>query len=350
MPTIVLDDRGTEISYLDSGPIENKIYTTFIVIHGGNWYNGIFSRIVALAPQRGLRLICLNRRDFPGSTPYGVEEIAPIQNGADPESFKQFRAARGHEIGRFICGVIEQEHLPSVHHKPDGIVGGVALMGWSLGNSFGIATLAHMGTMRPELSALLQEYIHTYVAFDAPHFIVGREVPPGVEDSLARKLFGGPAPADPYEVGKFLSSYFSHEIDEIRGTYRFALEPDPEKASTVSTMSPEEVRSCLAVDPPVSEHWWRLRGALEGGFGEDTQAVLFPSGETCQWRPRIRWVYCDQAMWHSVWAAFRVQSELDRQGADGKRTVEVIRLRGANHFVHWDDPHKMMKVLDLCLM
>jgi len=112
-----------------------------------------------------VRLVCLNRRDFPGSTRYSDDELAIIRDSNDPEVLKQFRAARGHEIGRFICSIVEKEQLPTVNHKPTGIEGGVALVGWSLGNSFGFAMLAHMRTLYPKMVAVLQEFVHTYVAF-----------------------------------------------------------------------------------------------------------------------------------------------------------------------------------------
>jgi hypothetical protein len=107
----------------------------------------------------------LNRRDFHGSTPYSDDELAIIQDGNNPKALKQFRADRGHEIGRFIYNIIEKEHLPHVKHKATEIEGGVVLMGWSLGNSFGFAMLAHMRSMHPEMAVVLQEYVHTYIAF-----------------------------------------------------------------------------------------------------------------------------------------------------------------------------------------
>jgi hypothetical protein len=107
-------------------------------------------------------------------------------------------------------------------------------------------------------------------------------------------------------------------------------------------MSPEEVRSCLAEEPPESEGLWRRAGALEGGFGMDTDAVIVLGRERDGWRPRIKWVYCDQSIWYSVWAAFRVRSKLDRSGPVENTSIEVVRLRGANHFVsrsrdRWED-------------
>jgi len=270
-----------------------------------------------------------------------------IRDGNDAETFRQFRVARGQEIGRFICSIIVKEHLPPPRSKPDGgIEGGIALLGWSLGNSFAIAMLAHMRTMQPASTAAIQEYVHTYVAFDTPHFIVGPELPPEVEDTLLPQLLRGQS--KPSEVAKYLSAYFPHKIDESGASGRLAYEPDPDRPSTISRMTPEEIRTCLAEEAPESEHLWRGAGTLEGGFGADTQAVLFPAGS--EWRPRVKWAYCDQSVWHTVWAAFRVRSLLDRHGLERRTSVEVVRLEGANHFVHWDEPDKMMGLLERCLV
>jgi len=141
------------------------------------------------------------------------------------------------------------------------------------------------------------------------------------------------SPLSPYETGKYLSSYFKHDIDEERSILHLSYEPDPGMPSTVSLLSPEELGSCLPVEPPQSEHWWRRRGALDGGFELDTRAVLFTSSVNEIRPPRIRWVYCEQAMWHSVWAAFRVQAELDRSRIDRRISIKVMRIREANHFV-----------------
>lgn len=350
MPSAAVDDDGTILAYLDSGPVEDRCYTTFVVVHGGSWFNGIFQRILKLAPKRGIRLICLNRRDFPGSTPYRQDEIAMIKEGYDAERFTQFRIARGQEIGRFIRNIVEKERLPPPRRKPDGgVEGGVALLGWSLGNSFTMALLAHMRSMHPTTATAIQEYLHTYVVFDAPHFIVGPEVPPGVEDTFLPQLLGQGSAMSPKEAAKFLSAYFAHQIDESGTTFQLAYEPEPGIPSTVSGMSPEELRSCVMEESPESEHLWRRAGALEGGFGADTQAVLFPGSGCEEWRPRIKWVYCDQSIWHSVWAAFRVRSEADRCGVERKTSIDIVRLRGGNHFVHWDYPEKMVELLEGCL-
>jgi hypothetical protein len=126
---------------------------------------GIFQRILKLAPKRGMRLVCLNRRDFPGSTPYSKDEIAMLREGNDAETFRQFRSARGHELGRFIASIVETEHLPPPRQRHNGVEGGVVLLGWSLGNSFTNAMLAHMRSMDATSVAVIQEYVHTYVVF-----------------------------------------------------------------------------------------------------------------------------------------------------------------------------------------
>jgi hypothetical protein len=72
---------------------------------------------------------------------------------------------RAHEIARFICEIIKKEDLPPKRENGDRKAGGVALLGWSLGNAFGFATLANVHTLPSGLQDVLMKYLHTYIAF-----------------------------------------------------------------------------------------------------------------------------------------------------------------------------------------
>src|ERR1700754_943816 len=87
---------------------------------------------------------------------------------------------------------------------------------------------------------------------DPPYFILGPEVPSDKQDSFISQLLRDGLPMSPYEAGKYLSSYFKHDIGEDGNLIRLAYEPDPGIPSTVSRMNPEEVASCLPAESPKS--------------------------------------------------------------------------------------------------
>jgi len=73
--------------------------------------------------------------------------------------------ARGLEIGRFICRLAEKEKLPRTSWVDDHPVGGIAALGWSLGNAFGFSLMANLQLLSPSDAKLLNQYLHTYIAF-----------------------------------------------------------------------------------------------------------------------------------------------------------------------------------------
>jgi len=46
------------------------------------------------------------------------------------------------------------------------------------------------------------------------------------------------------------------------------------------------------------------------------------------------------------WAVWEFEKELGRREAEGlrRRPLEIIPIEGANHFFHWDDPERALKV------
>ncbi|KAJ7087147.1 hypothetical protein C8R44DRAFT_991416 [Mycena epipterygia] len=119
--TLVVNDKtGVELSYIDSGvPPNATSYTTVFAVHGMIFTNLIFEKIMALAPSRNVRVVAINRRPFPGSTPFTPAELnITLTGGAgDAERDAQIEA-RGHEIGMFIARFITKFNLPPPSDGP----------------------------------------------------------------------------------------------------------------------------------------------------------------------------------------------------------------------------------------
>jgi len=172
--TIQVDNKGTVLAYLDSGipPNSPKSYNTIFALHGLGFASrkspkklsctnlirlinalDIYKRIMALAPAHNLRIIAINRRGYPGSTPFSESESAIFASGTDQEKANLLQQL-GIEINVFIYNFIRKFGLPAL--SEDTREGGFAVMGWSLGTIFAIETVAVWDALPEEVARRLK--------------------------------------------------------------------------------------------------------------------------------------------------------------------------------------------------
>ncbi len=121
----------------------------------------IYDRLLGLAQQSSdIRFVAISRRGYPGSTPFGPDEIANLTTGDDHRK-ESFLRARGSEVAIFIDKFIQEFHLPPV--SADGHSGGIALMGWSLGCSVALSVVSHMDTYPQRVQTRLGAYLRTLI-------------------------------------------------------------------------------------------------------------------------------------------------------------------------------------------
>lgn len=104
---------------------------------------GVFSRMLPLTESHNLRIILLNRRDYPGATPYSDEDMRLLSWSIDdaPEAaakIKVFMEVRARELYDFLVALVKTKNIP--------VEGGIVLAGWSLGSVWMTAFLAHVST------------------------------------------------------------------------------------------------------------------------------------------------------------------------------------------------------------
>ncbi|KAG5653245.1 hypothetical protein H0H81_001502 [Sphagnurus paluster] len=109
---------------------------TFYYTDSGAPGDRTFQRLAPHAASRGVRIISLNRQEYPGSTPYSEEERRILLHG-DETDMERFLHQQGLLIALFIDGLLQEHSLPKR----------VAVAGWSLGNTFSIALLATIDEM-----------------------------------------------------------------------------------------------------------------------------------------------------------------------------------------------------------
>ncbi|KAI9056341.1 hypothetical protein FKP32DRAFT_1599068 [Trametes sanguinea] len=351
--------------FKDSGvPGDRDYYTTVVVVHGYVWHGAIFSKMFSLAQSRGVRIILLNRREYPGAKPYTPEERAllppveekpptdeaKLRSGVDMlETFMQQRARELYDTLQELA--VERQIPPA---SKDCQSGGIILVGWSLGSAWMNALLSHVGSF-PVGEVALGRYVRRVVWYDAICFLLGYPYPshdpydPLWDSSLTYEERGR-------VFTNWITSYFAHGDTPETFERRKGLKTPP---PTIAMMSKDDFDSTVHVPPgvPGGADWTllhdlhnydmfrRLReGAIylsdgsrskKGGGGAAATVV----GD--DWRDvEVRYVWCDHSVWEVPYATILLREELDRAEMDGRsaRRVTMSRLKGANHFAQWDHP------------
>ena len=117
---------------------------------------GVFKRILPLASSHSLRVICLSRREYEGSTPYSTDELKAIHDGSDAER-TDFLHNEGILMALFVNELIQSLSLPKS--------GGVTVAGWSLGNIFTIAMRASVDDLPDDTKQRLKAYTRGFIIF-----------------------------------------------------------------------------------------------------------------------------------------------------------------------------------------
>lgn len=301
--------------------------------------------MLPLAPKYGIRVITMNCRDYRGSTPYTPEELGHM---TDPDLAVQASAVRrwGREIGQFLEYVCKTLHIPA---GTTGQAGGVVLAAWSMS---GIASLSILGdpeTLGTDLAQSLAPYVRKVILYDSPAISYGASPEIGIPWPFSDPTL---SPEDiPYAFTAWASSYCAPLPDGVPitpETLRAHHEVLP-RMPTLRTLPPAEfarmtdlgasTRSLLIMNTDPSIRQAHARRAFC-----DADAVLPHVDVLALW--------CDHTVWQTALGA-KAFLELASGPADPgkrKRRTAFIRLRGANHFLHWDDPERMVRLLaDTCI-
>ncbi|KAF8215076.1 hypothetical protein K438DRAFT_1955069 [Mycena galopus ATCC 62051] len=355
MPTVSIPDKGIEFFFTDSGAPGNALdYTTLILVHGHTYHGGKFSvsatlfiftkslalfrKLLPLAAARSLRIVCINRREYPGSTPHIAEELRVYTSGTDQERATLMNEA-GINLALAVDGIIQQCSLQSA--------GGVALCGWSLGNSFIMAAMASVFCLPSETTKRLQSVIQTFILWDPPSQALGMPSPPKgyiplYDQDLAPAARG-------LAFGKWVTSYFTHgdlsTRDPDQLNYR---DTDPSRKPTFDDTPIEELLSIvdmsvgdkcdtILVEPPFAA----VLSAL-------TEKALFDPEIRAAWRgTKVSYMYATATSWNGYLALWDIERRVE--AAQGNAPIAFRLIQGANHFVMWEDPSLTLDELISCI-
>lgn len=192
MPLAPVDQQGISLYYEDSGVTPgSSTYVTLVIVHGGVFHGGqygttglsfpacwsicaflaVFEPIIAFANHRNVRIVRVNLRDYPGSTPFSSAELEVIHNGSHDEQVALIRA-RGLELGSFLTWFIRISNIPAPSSDPtesnaDRQSGGLSVLAWSAGNCAALSFFAYAHLLPAQDQDLLAGYLRSYILFGA---------------------------------------------------------------------------------------------------------------------------------------------------------------------------------------
>lgn len=108
----------------------------------------VFEKVLLLARDSAVRFVAINRRDYPGSSPFAEAKLAVLKDGTDDQK-ASFVRDRGVELATFIHCYSQQHLIPPL--SKDAATGGFTILCWSLGNSNAVAAVSSVEELPPDI-------------------------------------------------------------------------------------------------------------------------------------------------------------------------------------------------------
>lgn len=346
MPIAPIDDQATGIYYEDSGtPPGCQTYTTLVLVHGAMINSATFERLLPVGPKYGIRVIIMNSRDYRGSTPYTAEELAQL---ASPDIETQALAVRrwGREVAQFLAYVCRSLGIsPAAGGRNSKDSDGLVLATWSLSGVAALSILGDPETMGKDLTNTLAPYLRKIILYDSPSIIYGVSPDIGLTWPLVDPSLSAEQKPDAFV--DWVSAYYPALPSEdsiapdILHTHCTPLQRTP----TLRTLPPAVFQR--TVDHAASTRSLPLIVATDDGIRQRHARCAFFDADAVLPDVDILALWCDQSVWLTAWGA-KVFQDLVRAPAEPgqrKRKTTFLKVENANHFVHWDEPERVIRLL-----
>lgn len=326
------------LNYIDSGAIENVEYTTFVIIHGHTFHTGVFKKLIPFASSKSLRVICVSRREYEGSTPYSANELKAVHQGSESSDVERakFLQQEGVLLALFVDRLIQTLALPKK--------GGVVVCGWSLGNLFSIAMRASIDNLPDDTKQRLKAYSRGFVVFDPPCQALGIPLP--ASGYIPLWDYSIPEEERGLAFTKWVSSYYIHgDLSSRDFSQLNQREADPSKKASTDTIPLDEFLAMIDPAPGVkwetsfveSDHFASM-------FRKQTTKALFDPHIREDWNHTPIWyLYGEASPWNVLWGAWDVEEK------DKKSEISFKSIPTANHLSPWDEPERFLSIIEECL-
>ncbi|TRM63942.1 hypothetical protein BD626DRAFT_583205 [Schizophyllum amplum] len=358
MQTLTIS-TGLRYAYTDSGPPGNSTnYSTLFFIHGYAFYStGICKRLVAAAPAQDVRLICINRRAYPGSTPFSEDEQRVFRSGADDERLGLLHE-EGKNLALLVDALIVDLDLPPR----------VTILAWSMGNIYLLALLASINYLPHDVASRLISHTTSFILWDPPDEALGYDRPclytPFTDDTIPPDQ-RGPA------FIRWLGKYWTHD-PAPRDPHRLnAHLPNLYPRPTTDSMPPEELKILTDFAAASTCDNWVVHPTLMHIVATLREEVLCAPEVVEAWRnPDIHYLWTEHGPWMMFWAKWCLEDDLARRYKDAlprekdgllcgkedlpRRKADVPHIKfsimeGCNHFSQWDAPEVTLNAFRRCM-
>ncbi|KAH9829969.1 uncharacterized protein C8Q71DRAFT_384822 [Rhodofomes roseus] len=339
MPALEVGPSKSTFTYTDSGvPLShsNVPYITVFVVHGILFNNLIFKRLQSIAPPANLRIVAINRRGYRGSTPVSEESAKLLTTGTAEEKLRTSDELCK-EILYFADAFIQTEGVPPILNDRHG--GGIALLGWSAGNSYVTRAIADIANYPPEMQARLAKYVRALIMEDPPSLALGLPLPE--ETWSYSHLTSLPKDKrDAFNV-QWLTAYFEH--GDLSSRDKSVIEyilPSSSRTPTLYNMTLEE-RAAM-IEPVADSELPFMLGMFPSALAAYRKACFDRGVRALLPEMKVWHLGCGAAPSYGIAAYFDLLVDHETHGGG---LINFKMIPGANHFLHWDDPEKTLQVI-----
>ncbi|KAI0079932.1 hypothetical protein K474DRAFT_431586 [Panus rudis PR-1116 ss-1] len=381
MPFASVDNGAVTLYYEDSGIPSGDTatgvpYATLVLIHGTMFHGATFRPLLPYAAQNNLRVITLNQRDFPGSTPIRRDEIEALES-SDPHSQSRVLQSLAHQIAQFLVHLVDQYGIPPIQRSRDGKTqGGISLIAWSQGTNMLFSFLAHLKSLPESAKKVVSTHLRSagfydpslYALGENPQYVVegGKDTSNGFYSPLRDPTLSMEQTSSifPTFVSAFYSSLpelplYSRELtdDLLRSIHFRPVIQSPERRPSVEQMTQEEYQSMVK-----SDYWTAgtgriaIRQVQPEVFQANVRAALIKKSvattsdspeSVVDFHPafRILVFWCDMTVTEAILGSSAIAYHHDRLIKEGLCVHPLYseRIPGANHFAHWHDPERFLR-------
>ncbi|KAI0322889.1 hypothetical protein OF83DRAFT_1079949 [Amylostereum chailletii] len=355
MPVAPVNDHGTEFYYEDSGPLKNNTYTTLIIVHGTGIHGAIFRPMLPFARSNNLRIVLLNRRDYPGSTPLSEEELRLAKPGRSVDDNAAYLRSRALEIAEFIAWFIRTQSIPRSNVLDNGgEAGGLAVVGWSSANAFLLALFGNPDTIPATTRMAIEPYLRSYIFYgrvDGPLWAVGLPFPELPDNPTFIPPLASYSLSVDERLARFktwVSAYYQHpsvSSREISGLTT-VIPDNPIAPPTLDRMTPDEQNATTSKYGLFHSDNVSRRFPLEVFERNRNRALFWETENQALWKKvPVLVLQCEHSLLEVVSTMWALEDELIRHIKAGKptRAMEFYLLEGANHFAQWDCPDRLTR-------
>ncbi|TFY81665.1 hypothetical protein EWM64_g2344 [Hericium alpestre] len=376
MPLAPLDDQETYLYFEDTGALLG-IYTTLVIVHGSGYNSGIFKPMFVHAAAHGLRLVTVNRREYPNSTPLPDHELA-MMRGGDIEAGKIFLRRRSLEVGQFLKWFLQKETISPISTSAGGKdEGGLVLLGWSSGWVHIAPLLAYADELPDDIVNALTPYLKGLCSYGACyqspprstisdsrtgqrtrfHFEDAPDLLMGFPRTGSSKDWYTAIPDDSLTLPEYcawfinsVTSYYDHPGLQTRDFDGFAqtgiANPPTDKRRTHDRMSllDQEAILCASAIERLERH---LHKAPPEIFLFATEKIFDRANAAIWPKCKMYAVLCEETLWTCLLGGWQFEDMYQRKKERGEvdRELEVLAMPGCNHFPHWDKLELTCKLL-----